>query len=377
MNNNAFKDLVRARIGSTSSKAIARKAVEEEFRKKKRRRPGGGGDLSSSDEEDDYESSHKKKGKRQQEDENEEKDGDDAEAIQKDLSARYRDRAKERREGKLAATCTSTDETAAAAADDPGASNSLLIVPHNIKGLDLALVRKERLELQAKSGGGNRKSTTATINTTVTEKEGKESTSKIKSIDEPRVKMPTSLDQATQILQDFLATENGKNINDSYNEDDTLPVILSNGLVEYLSEIVSWKTLDISTWEGGPTDSKVAASKSLQHTKFALAIDGNPSDPTRAWEIPRQYTQGGGSGGAASSSGLLPTNVMNKINTVFRKQNSIREEMMERQTSKARWTRIDLKKDTPPPAGKENDNDLNAGADDDESDDDMFGGLDD
>ena len=372
MNNNAFKDLVRARIGSTSSKAIARKAVEEEFRKKKRRRPGGGGDLSSSDEEDDYESSHKKKGKRQQEDENEKKDGDDAEAIQKDLSTRYRDRAKERREGKLSATSTSTDETTAATAADPGASNSLLIVPHNIKGLDLALVRKERLELRTKSGGENRKSTTATT----IDNEGKESTSKIKSIDETRVKMPTTLDQATRILQDFLATDNGRNTNDSYNEDDSLPVILSNGLVEYLSEIVSWKTLDISTWEGGPTDSKAVASKSLQYTKFALAIDGSPSDPMRAWEIPRQYTQGGGSGGVASSSGLLPTDVMNKINTVFRKQNSIREEMMERQTSKARWTRIDLKKDTPTPAGKDNYNDLNAGADDDESDDDMFGGLD-
>jgi hypothetical protein len=377
MNNNAFKDLVRARIGSTSSKAIARKAVEEEFRKKKRKRPGGGGDLSSSDEEDDHQSSYKKKGKRQEEDESEEGNGDDAEAIQKDLSTRYRDRAKERREGKLAAS-TSTDENIAAAAD-LGASNSLLIVPHNIKGLDLALVRKERLELQTKSGGGNRKLTTTT-NTTTTDKEDKESTSKIKYIDETRDEMPT-LDQATQILQDFLSTDNGKNVNDIYNG-DSLPVILSNGLVEYLSEILSWKTLDISTWEGGPT-ATAAASKSLQHTKFALAIDGNPSDPTRAWEIPRQYTlsQGGGSGGVASSSALLPTDVMNKINAVFRNQNSIREEMMERQTSKAgnRWTRIDLKKETPTIAGKDNDNDFNAGAggDDDESDDDMFGGLDD
>jgi hypothetical protein len=41
MDNDAFKDLVRKRANS-SSKEIARKAVEAEFRKKKKRKRGGG-----------------------------------------------------------------------------------------------------------------------------------------------------------------------------------------------------------------------------------------------------------------------------------------------------------------------------------------------
>lgn len=339
MNNNAFRDLVRSHGEKNSSKAIARKAVEDEFRKKKRKRSGDAD--SSSDEEDDDHNKYKKKGKQKEEKEPEE---DDAEAIQKDLSSRYRDRAKERREGKA-------DETTTTEASN----NNFLIVPHNIKGLDLALARKEREALQPKSGGEKPKPATA-ANTGEEETEG---ANKI------RDKLPT-LEQAHEILQAFLSRDKDKTTNDD-NDEYNFPTTISSGIVEYLGELFNWKTLDVSTFEaeGG------AAGKSLQHTKFSLAIDGHPSDSLKAWQIPREYTlsRGGSSGG--SSAPLLQVDLVNKIDAFFSRKNLIRDEMMERQTttkSDPGRSKVNDTKRTQVIADK----DVNSGGDDDESDDDMF-----
>ena len=360
MDNNAFKDLVRSygdknsssKNGSSSSKAIARKAVEEEFRKRKRKHTRGG-DLSSSDEDEDHRPSHKK-GKSQQEYESHEKDGDDAQAIQKDLSSRYRDRAKERREGKLGEDAAVTDNVA---------SDNLLIVPHNKKGLDLSLIRKERLDHHTKSGRGNSKLVTA-VTTKTGHSNEQEITSKIDSVDEVRDQLPT-IDEANQILEDFVLCSDHENTNDDKN--GNIPTNhLNNNLVKYLKELVSWNTLDVSSWEGESAN----AGHSLQQTRFSFAIDGNPSDPTRAWEIPRQYTMSRNfSGGSVS----LFTNVMmNKINLVFQNQNLIRKKMMERETTTTTSSRgIDRKEGSTSIM-----NDNNCGAEDESDDDDMFGGLD-
>jgi len=334
MNNNAFRDLVRSHGEKNSSKAIARKAVEDEFRKKKRKRSGDA-DSSSDEEEDD----HKYKNKRKQKEEKEPEE-DDAEAIQKDLSSRYRDRAKERRDGRA-------DETETTEASN----NNFLIVPHNIKGLDLALARKERTALQSKSGGENQKPTTA-ANAGEDDAEG---ASKI------RDKLPT-LEQAHEILQAFLSKDKNKTTNDDYDEYD-FPSSLSSGIVEYLGELFNWKTLDVSTWEAEGT----AAGKSLQHTKFSLAIDGHPLDSLKAWQIPREYTQSRGGSSGGSSPSLSPVDLMNKIDAFFSRKNLIRAKMMERQTPKSDQgrARITDTKETKIIADK-------GGSSGDESDDDMF-----
>ena len=334
MNNNAFRDLVRSHGEKNSSKAIARKAVEDEFRKKKRKRSGDA-DSSSDEEEDD----NKYKNKRKQKEEKEAEE-DDSEAIQKDLSSRYRDRAKERREGRADETTT-----------EEASNNNFLIVPHNIKGLDLAFARKERTALQSKSVGENQKPATA-ANAREDDAEG---ASKI------RDKLPT-LEQAHEILQAFLSKDKNKTTNDDYDEYN-FPSTLSSGIVEYLGELFNWNTLDVSTWEaeGG------AAGKSLQHTKFSLAIDGHPSDSLKGWQIPREYTlsRGGSSGG--SSPALLSVDLMNKIDAVFSRKNLIRAKMMERQTPKSDQgrARITDTKETQITADKD-------GSSGDESDDDMF-----
>ena len=117
MNNDAFRKLVVDRAGIKSTKDIARQAVTEEFQQQRRRHGGKGkrrrrkrgnndddDDLYSSDEEEETANSesHPKKSKKGQtiddEETNHDNDNDDIDAP---LSAPlYRDRAKERREGK-------------------------------------------------------------------------------------------------------------------------------------------------------------------------------------------------------------------------------------------------------------------------------------
>jgi hypothetical protein len=105
MNNDAFQKLVRERATEKSSKEIAREAVEQEFRqdkrKRKRRRGAGGssdedGDGSDSDIDDDHKQKKEEEQKEQQQQEDRSKKG----AGKKEkASSKYRDRAKERREG--------------------------------------------------------------------------------------------------------------------------------------------------------------------------------------------------------------------------------------------------------------------------------------
>ena len=166
-------------------------------------------DGGEDDDEDDRRSFHKKAGKRQQKEEGNESDNN-AEAIQKDLASRYRDRAKERREGKVGKDSdTKTDE---------GASNNFLIVPHNKKGLDLTLIRKERVALQSKSGGGNRQ--LATVGNA-----GDRDKSKV------RAKLPT-IDEAYEILQAFLSRNEKKNFMENISKREldceTFPTTLSS-----------------------------------------------------------------------------------------------------------------------------------------------------
>ena len=340
MENSAFKDLVNnnssSRSGNDSTRVIARKAVEEEYQKKKRKNVGDG--ISSSDEDNYYQSSVNRKSKKQNL-KKEKNEDDDAKAIPDDLSTRYRDRAKERREGK-----STTDNFPVCA------SNNFLIVPHNKKGLDLALLRKERSKLQKTYDGGDCLPTTAA-----------ETETAYKNDETKRRKEIPTLDQANRTLQAFLTTKNKDDDKDNH-DGARFPMDLSNGLVEYLDELVSWKTLDVSTWEG-KSNRADDAWNSLQHTKFFMATDGDPSERARSWEIPRQYTLSRvrDSERIFSTSVLPPADVMNKITSIFRYKNIVQKKVRETQTSRIGCrTSIDLKKEA---------------AYQEESDDDMFGDL--
>ena len=411
MDNNAFKDLVRTHNQPGSSKAIARKAVEEEFLKKKKRTRGGG--YNDSDDEDEGGKTSfggKKRNKGGKADNNyygngkqhEQKDDDNAKAIEEDLSSRYRDRAKERREGGTLGTGT---------APASSASDAFLIIPHNKRGLDIALARKDRQVVGLSKLVGIEKSmaTTSTenINSTVDDDEVPNNDCKI------RKELP-SLNEAKLILQDFVSSKNNSiddsintsinNIKDSNNlDDDYRSIIVSSGMVEYINGILKLKTSDINSFSFSPLDNNATASssdntaadentcsmagKTLQRTMYSLAIDGHPSDYTRAWEVPRQYTLsrvgGGGSSSSSKSPTLLSKDVMNKIDLVFKSRNIIRDEMMKEQVGRTRCIQsttttrkgeVSHVKDTTNKGNNNNDSDDD---DDDDDDDDIFGGLDD
>ena len=161
MDNNAFKDLVRSKVKST--KEIAREAVEEAFIRKRKRKKGKGrrgddDDLSSSDSDSD----DNRRGKQAKHNDSDKqqlfkpgavkraKDGDKKEAASK-----YRDRAKERREGKnddykdsetLLKTVTQGEdgETALDQAEISKYLGGDEAHTHLVKGLDVALARSVR-----------------------------------------------------------------------------------------------------------------------------------------------------------------------------------------------------------------------------------------
>ncbi|GKZ00643.1 hypothetical protein MPSEU_001016500 [Mayamaea pseudoterrestris] len=95
MNNDAFASLVRHRA-TASTREFARQAVESDFKRKNKRqqRHGGNNEDGSSDEE----ASDKRRKKQRQRDGDQEEDKDMT--SEQENASTYRDRAKERREGK-------------------------------------------------------------------------------------------------------------------------------------------------------------------------------------------------------------------------------------------------------------------------------------
>mmetsp|Transcript_11209 Transcript_11209/g.16449 ORF Transcript_11209/g.16449 Transcript_11209/m.16449 type:complete len:419 (-) Transcript_11209:98-1354(-) len=132
MNNEAFRDLVRGK----STKEIAREAVEDEFRRKEKRKRRVD-DCSSDDDNTQGKQPHKKKKKEDRQFEKEDKTEQDTFQYSK----QYRDRAKERREGKNLKSLEMGDSV-------------LMKYPfggcdtttHITKGLDVTLARKVKQE---------------------------------------------------------------------------------------------------------------------------------------------------------------------------------------------------------------------------------------
>ena len=314
MDNNAFKELVQKQAGGPSSKEIARKAVETEFQKKKRKR--GGGYASSSDEEEGDDEIGRKRKQRGKGEENEEEDEEDTEkAIQEDLASRYRDRAKERREG-----VGGGDESDGEENDQPVslAVSDFLIVPHNKKGLDLSLVRKERQGLKK---SGNEKDIVAEM--------------------EMRKEMP-SLEEAHEIL-----SKHAK-------ESSSAPT-LSRGLNGYIQEFVNRNNEKIE----GKYDTVTCGTngKTLQKTKLAFAIDGHPSDAARAWQRPRPYTLSEDNR-PGNTTAMMTSQQLGQIDRIFAARQKVLSQMKEA-ALKTVATKVESKSMV------------------DDEDDDIFGGLDD
>jgi hypothetical protein len=231
MNNAAFQKVVRDGGGS-STKAIARAAVEEEFKKhrkgKKRRHDD---DLSDSDDAGDrkpkkqellFRPSQLKKTQKEVEE-----------------GGKYRDRAKERREGGAFHSIKPSD--------DPKAS-----LPEVVKGLDLSLVRKERAQLKRQGDDGD----------------------SVSSVDNKGVApgIP-SFEQAQDALEKFVQ-----------NPDLSLPAELSEFVIQFACSKFSipdrMKRVTVR-----------ADGRTLQQTRLVLRPHTHISHKARAWEAPKELIQ--------------------------------------------------------------------------------------
>mmetsp|Transcript_14034 Transcript_14034/g.21042 ORF Transcript_14034/g.21042 Transcript_14034/m.21042 type:complete len:582 (+) Transcript_14034:84-1829(+) len=178
MDNNAFRTLVNQQLKST--KEIAREAVESEFRQKKQKRGGGGGrrsrveyDSDSASDDDDLKRRREgdKKSGEEVTDEPEWKRRRKEKAAAGTGGQQWRDRAKERREGKnldyndAVTTATIHSSSNGGGGDEYTDKKRQAELSkflggdeehtHLVKGLDLALAQKVRREEMGAAGGAD------------------------------------------------------------------------------------------------------------------------------------------------------------------------------------------------------------------------------
>lgn len=325
MNNEAFKDLVQKQRLGPSTKEIARRAVEEEEsrkQKKRRRRGGRGGPYeSSSDEDDDDDPAKQQRNMKkikdgEQSTTGDHNDVDDHKQQKEELASRYRDRAKERREGK------DTQIVAVGDKKDDVDPYEFLIVPHNKKGLDLSLVRMERQGL-AKAGSG-----TATESPSAVQRQNVS----LPDDETPIVKELPDIVEAERTLRDSVAysSPNIPASNMSQNR----------SVLEYIRGLLDW-TVDWNHTSKLDAVTCGTAGRTLQHTNYSMAIDGHPSDKARAWEVPRQVTRSGVSASGVgnntryfdASPVLITCDLLSQVDRVFQGRRRILNAMKKSTTS--------------------------------------------
>jgi len=247
MDNNAFQKMVRDR-DSSSTKQIARAAVEAEFRKRRKGRKRKATDDYSSDSDDE--------GRRPKSNKKESSSANTSVLLfrptqvkgSEEEASKYRDRAKERREGGEHVDA----KTSSTAGDNNDEVDAALPVA-TTKGLDLSQVRKERALLRRDGGGSD--------------------DSENDSDPLPTAELP-SLERAQRNLEQFMA------------DPSSLP--LSTEESEYLVQFARSVLLQ---QKGASTAQHVKCGvegTTVQRTRLVFCMDAHPSDRPRAWEIPRE-----------------------------------------------------------------------------------------
>lgn len=289
MNNEAFRQLISQSSKRKTTKEIAREAVEEEFNERKRK--GGGRNLAdgySSNEEDDRPNP---KWKRQQEGENDADDDDNKRSSRRekkkkakmDQGAKYRDRAKERREGKnvdyeLTAGIQSTTSQIGSIFMDQSRSSEEMSKylggdqahTHLVKGLDKALADQVRRE---EMGRHTSSRTDATKNNQT--KTNIDLDDIIENIHSKKRNHQQSLKQfdgtAKNLLQSIELKERQSN--------------LVAGMSCFLNNI---QGKGIGALYSASHKEKIITGEAVQRTRFVFSTKANIIDPYMAWEIPQE-----------------------------------------------------------------------------------------
>jgi hypothetical protein len=301
MNNDAFQKLVKERATEKSSKEIAREAVEQEFqqhkRKRKRRRGAGGssdedGDDDDSDVDDDRKQKKDEKKKEEQQQEDHSKQGV---GKKEKTASKYRDRAKERREGDNTDYQDSQRLLAgvAAAAED-GEDDDVETISkflggdeaytHLVKGLDVTLakqsVRKQNASTQPRKAG----------------------------------------DVSDYEKRPYFA-ENKNDAKELVVTDIQLVSELGREMLDYLC------TYHASTRDSSKAVAVTPAGLVVQRSTLTFSLQANPGEFVRSWEVPREQTYATASDGTAyTKASPLPSSLLDRIESTLTRQMSLARE---------------------------------------------------
>jgi hypothetical protein len=307
MNNDAFQKLVRERATEKSSKEIAREAVEQEFRqhnkgKRKRRRGAGGSSDEDDDDDDDSDvddDQKQKKDEKQKQKELKEQQKQEQEQSKKGAGkkekavSKYRDRAKERREGDnadyqdsqrlLAGVATAVED---GDDDDLEAKSKFLggdeAHTHLVKGLDVTL---------AKQSGRTQNANTQSR--------------KAGDVSDP-VNAPSFAENKTD-AKELIATN------------PQLVSELGREMLDYLCNYHA-STRDSSKAVVAVTP----AGLTVQRSTLTFSLQANLGDFVRSWEVPREQTYATASDGMAyTKASPLPSSLLDRIEKTLTKEMSL------------------------------------------------------
>ena len=260
MNNEGFRTLVKSgNLGGkkSSTKEIARNAVEQEFNEKRRHK--GGGYMDSSDEEDS--STGRRKGGKSYEKID---DPDGAIKRRKSGSDRgYRDRARERREGVTNKDYDGAVETGTSKNIDEEMSKFLggdESHTHLVKGLDVSLADKVRREIHAKA------SAKAT---------NEPQSLQVSALIPPHYNQLT-IDQATTIIN---------RAHTSLSES-----VGTKHLVRYFKTRFSENFKSSIRLGFQPSSQASANGQQIQRSSFSFSTASNFYDRSTVWEVPMENT---------------------------------------------------------------------------------------
>ena len=306
---------------SSSTKEIARAAVEEEFKKQrngKKRRQDDHDYLSDSDDEGDR--------KKKKQDVLFRPSQVKMTPKAKDNEQTYRDRAKERREGR-------TSQDPIESSDDPQMSSAGVV-----KGLDLSMVRKEKDQWKGDADGDSISSVIA----------------KEFAADLP------SQEDARAALENFV-----------HNPDPSFPEELSDFVVRFVRAKFSMS-------DSSRRMTTRAEGRALHRTRLVLRPHTHILDRARAWEAPSELTRAGAPDLRHFPS--LSETVLGYVNRLF----PDRPSEMEKVLSASLLSHIEDSQTGGQASSQQETQTVSNGFvldgttnDDDDDDDDIFGGLDD
>ena len=374
MDNEAFRKLISQGSKQKSTKEIAREAVEEEFRERKRK--GGGRNLAdgySSNEEDDRPNP---KWKRQKEVKDAPADDDKLpnrrekrKKAKKDEGTKYRDRAKERREGKNVdyeltpgMLQSTAPQTGSMFSDQTKSSEEMSKFlggdeahTHLVKGLDKALADKVRREEMMERETSSPRTENIDFDNVL------ENACSKKRVSQQSLKQVDSASKNP--LQSIKLQEKHSN--------------LVSGMSFFLKNFTHEG--ETGTLYSSAQKERSIAGEAVQRTRFVFSTRANIIDPRLAWEIPQeiitptaQYEQKHRRDHIKIRSTFLGTpldsTLILKIDLVFKEVKSVNSLDCIKRKHRGKKVHVNLS------SGSKQGETKRACVDDD-SDDDIFGGL--